>query len=149
LTQSRSRSRRSSGDGRRGSGDAGAAAASGGSQQPHMARNFTTGHIRSTAHAAMPPGMLQHGWSVAGVAPPHGLQQQQQHYVYPPYAMMGGGWYPYAAYGMPGAGPAAAAGAGLSLRRGGSGSSRQRAAAALDAEGRRVRHGVLQRSHSL
>ncbi|WIA09485.1 hypothetical protein OEZ85_008886 [Tetradesmus obliquus] len=89
----------------------------------------------------------------AGVMPAPGLQQQQQQqqqqqYFYPPYAMMGGGWYPYPAYGMPGIGPAAV-GVGLGLRRDGSGSSRHRAAAGVDAEGRRVRHGVLQRSHSL
>jgi hypothetical protein len=87
-----------------------------------------TGHIRSTTSPAV-PGM-QHGWPAGGGLPPHGLQQQQQQQCYySPYAMMGAGWYPYPAYGLPGGGPTAV-GVGLGLRRGGSGSSRQRAAAA-------------------
>jgi hypothetical protein len=89
---------------------------------------------------------MQHGWPAAGL--PAAVQQQQQQYMYPPYAY--GGWYPFHAYGLPGVvPPAAAAGLGLGLRMGGSGSSRHRPAAAVDMQGRRVRHGVPQRSHSL
>jgi hypothetical protein len=93
---------------------------------------------------------MQHGWPAAAAAGlPPAIQQQQQ-YMYPPYAY--GSWYPFHAYGLPGMVPpaaaAAAAGLGLGLRRGGSGHSRHRPAA-MDLQGRTVRHGVLQRSHSL
>ncbi|WIA29571.1 hypothetical protein OEZ86_012064 [Tetradesmus obliquus] len=104
---------------------------------------------RQSTRAKSPDAAGARDGTSAGVMPAPGLQQQQQQqHFYPPYAMMGGGWYPYPAYGMPGIGPAAV-GVGLGLRRNGSGSSRHRAAAGVDAEGRRVRHGVLQRSHSL
>jgi hypothetical protein len=71
--------------------------------------------------------------------------------MYPPDAY--GGRYPFHADGLPGVVPppppaaaaAAAAGLGLGLRRAGSGSSRHRPAAAVDMQGGRVRHGVLQR----